>query len=139
MIEIKFKKEDCVNELHRMSAHLGMKLGTPEFMASTDDDILKIDGMWFAATAELARLLQTYAMMSITSVDVTYKMDMPANWKDSSTNNLVEQCRLFLHQALFARWLDYIKADSAMLYRTLNENTASAISHLLALRKKPLR
>lgn len=138
-MEINFSKETSVNELHRMSAHLGMKLGAPDFVASTDDDANRIDNMWSGAVAELAALLQPYATYEFTQEGVIYSLVMPSNWKETQEKNLVEQCRLFLHQALFARWLDYVRADSAMLYRTLNNDTASVITHLLSLRKKPIR
>lgn len=138
-MEIKFNKETSVNELHRMSAHLGMKLGAPDFVASTDDDTNRIDNMWSGAVAELAALLLPYATYEFTQDGVIYRLVMPSNWKETREKNLIEQCRLFLHQALFARWLDYIRADSAMLYRTLNNDTASVITHLLSLRKKPIR
>lgn len=138
-MEIVIKKNETIEELHRMSAHLGMKLSAPEYIASTAEDEEKISAMWNSAVAELMHCLLPFAQMTVSDDAVCYWLEMPANWKNEQSDNLAAQCKVFLRQALFANWLDYVKADSAMLYRTLNGNTASVIGHILSLRNKPLR
>lgn len=138
-MEFEINKADCVENLHIMSAHLGMKLGAPELVASTDDDDEKIASMWDGALSELLQLLSPYAQMQQDDNIVKITLNMPSNWKESLCENLSAQCLIYLRQSLFARWLDFVKADTAMLYRTLNQNIASAITHIISIRKKPGR
>ncbi|MBQ4063329.1 MAG: hypothetical protein IJC92_03520 [Bacteroidaceae bacterium] len=138
-MEIVIEKEKIVEELHRMSAHLGNKLSAPELVASTADDATKIETMLSASVAELLSILSPYAVLNEQPANVVYELNMPANWKSGRADNLLALCRNYLLHSLFARWLDFIKADSAALYRTLNNENAAAILHILSLREKPQR
>lgn len=138
-MEIIINKDNCIENLHKQSAHLALKLGAPEYLASTDEDRAKIEPLLSAALRELFHLLSPYAEPLYDRNLVRCKLSMPANWKDKQSGTLGELCNEYVQQALFARWLDFVKADSAALYRTLNQNTASAIKHILSLRKKPER
>ena len=138
-MEIVIEKETIIKELHRLSAHLGNKLSLPEHVASTNDDIVKIEIMLSASYVELLKLLLPYASLSSDNDGAVYTLEMPANWKSGRAGNLAVLCNNYLVYSLFARWLDFIKSDSAALYRTLNAENASAILHLLSLREKPSR
>ncbi len=138
-MEIVIEKERIVEELHRLSAHLGNKLSLPELVASTNDDMVKIEIMLSAAYVELLKLLLPYASLTSDDDGATYTLEMPANWRSGNMGNLVAICNNYLVYSLFARWLDFIKSDSATLYRTLNAENASVILHLLSLREKPSR
>ncbi len=138
-MDIKIEKEKIIDELHRLSAHLGNKLSLPELVASTNDDVVKIDVMLSASYLELLKLLSPYASLRNDGDTTVYELKMPVNWKAEKATNLTAYCSSFLLYSLFARWLDFIKSDSATLYRALNAENASAITHLLSLREKPSR
>ncbi len=138
-MEITINKQDAIDNLHRVTGNLGLKLGAPELVASTEEDTERITPLWNGATTELLQLLQPYANMNYNTVGVTYSLQMPVNWKNSQLTNLCMQCIAYVKQSLVARWLDFVKPDSAMLYRTLNRDIADAVLHILALRKKPDR
>ena len=103
------------------------------------DDIAKIEVMLSASVAELLSILSPYAVLNEQPANVVYELNMPANWKSGRADNLLALCRNYLLHSLLARWLDFIKADSAALYRTLNNENAAAILHILSLREKPRR
>lgn len=136
-MEIKIDKKELLTDLHRMSAHLGMKLGAPELVASTVDDEDKIELLLQASFAELLNILSPYATIEQIADEAVFTMDMPANWKKGQANALVLLSCDYLRHSLLARWLDSVKSDNAMLYRTLNRETADAIVHILSLREKP--
>lgn len=138
-MEIIINKDECVENLHKQSAHLALKLGAPEYLASTDEDRARIEPLLNAALGELFHLLSHYAQLFNDRNLVRCILSMPPNWKDNQLSTLSELCNEYVQQELFARWLDFVKADSAVLYRTLNQNTVSAIKHILSLRKKPER
>lgn len=138
-MEIVIDKNKIISDLHRVSAHLGMKLSAPELVASTADDVVKIEIMLSASLVELLKLLTPYATLEHSDNTVTYKLDMPANWRVGRMENLVALCDNFLVHSLFARWLDFVNSDCAALYRALNAENASAIAHILSLREKPQR
>ena len=138
-MEIVIEKDKIIEKLHKMSAHMGNKLSAPELVASTLDDVAKIEVMVSAAVVELLKLLSPYSTLISDSNEVAYELSMPANWKKSRLDNLLALCENYLVHSLFARWLDFVKSDSAALYRTLNAENASAIMHILSLREKPQR
>ncbi|MBQ8271080.1 MAG: hypothetical protein IJZ22_07770 [Bacteroidaceae bacterium] len=138
-MNIVIDKNEIVCGLHKMSAHLGVKLSAPELVASTPDDEEKITVMLQASSVELLKLLSPYATFADGADAYTYLLEMPVNWKVGQMGNLVNLCKMYMQYSLFARWLDFVKSDSAMLYRTLNAETASAIVHILSLREKPVR
>ena len=124
-MEIVIEKEKIIEELHGMSAHLGNKLSAPELIASTADDS--------------AKMLSPYATLVNNSDEIVYELSMPSNWKTDRADTLAALCENYLVHSLFARWLDFVKSDSAVLYRTLNMENAAAIQHILLLREKPRR
>lgn len=138
-MEIVIEKEKIIEELHSMSAHLGNKLSTPELVASTADDNAKIEIMLSATLAEVLKLLSPYATLISSSENIAYELNMPSNWKTDRVATLAALCENYLVHSLFARWLDFVKSDSAALYRTLNMENAAAIQHILSLREKPRR
>lgn len=138
-MDIVIKKDEIMAGLHKISAHFGMKLSAPELLASTADDGEKTALMLQAAAMELLKRLSPYAALEQTDEALVYVLNMPVNWKTGQTDNLKALCFDYLLHALFARWLDFVKSDGALLYRTLNGETASAILHILSLREKPTR
>lgn len=138
-MEIVIKKEKIIEALHKISAHLSSKLSATELVASTADDAEKIALLLSAASQELLGLLSPYAALSESDKEILFILDMPANWKNGRAENLAALCDSYLTYSLLARWLDFIKADSAALYRLLNKENATAIVHILSLREKPQR
>jgi hypothetical protein len=138
-MNIEIEKKDVFDALHRMSANWGVKLQAAELVASTQDDEERILPLWRDSVAELSGLLSPFSEVFDSGDSVVFILDMPTNWKSSCMNNLVAQCKAFLSNALFARWMDAVKPDSAALYRSLNKNFVAAIEHLLSLRTKPER
>ena len=138
-MKIEIVKRDVFDNLHRISAHLGMKLQASEFVASTPDDEPKIEIMWKHVLAGLLNILQPYATLEIKNDRAVYTLDMPANWKSEHLGNLIMQCCIYVDNELYAVWLDSVKPDSATFYRSLNKETSLAIVHLLELRKRPVR
>lgn len=138
-MKIEIDKRECFDALYKMSAHLGMKLQVPELMAATPEDEARIEPLWTASLAELLQQFGEYATLAVEDDKAVYELKMPVNWKCELLGNLMEHSILYVKNALFACWLDYVKPDSAALYRTLNRDSASAIVHLLSLRSKPVR
>ncbi len=138
-MEITINKQDVIENLHKVTGNLALKLGAPELIASTEEDVERIAPLWNNASLDLLHVLSPYADMLFNNNGVVYSLEMPVNWKVSQRNNLFMQCAAYIKQALVVRWLDFVKPDSAMLYRTLNQNIAEAIQHILTLRQKPDR
>ncbi len=138
-MDIVLKKDELVAGLHKISAHFGVKLSAPELVASTADDDEKIAIMLHASSVELLKVLSPYASLKEVDGALVYTLNMPVNWKSSRLDSLKALCDDYLRHSLFARWLDFVKSDSAALYRALNGETASAIVHTLSLREKPRR
>lgn len=138
-MNIEIEKKEVYDALHRLSANLGVKLQAAELIASTEDDEERILPLWNDSVTELSALLAPHSEVYDSGNRVVFVLDMPENWKCSCMSNLVAQCKAFLSNALFARWMDVVKPDSAALYRALNKNFVTAIEHLLALRTKPER
>lgn len=138
-MNIEIEKVEIFDALHRLSANFGIKLQASEIVASTEDDEERIHPLWDDAVTELAGLLSPYCIVNDAGDRVVFVLEMPDNWKNSCIGNLVAQCKAFLSNALFARWLDAVKPDSAALYRALNKNFVAAIEQLMSLRTKPIR
>lgn len=138
-MEILFTKKELTDELHRVTAHLGVKLGAPEFVASCDDDAPKIELLMRSSVDDLVEVMLPYAHRSEEDLFFKITLSMPCNWKSDRIDTLRAECGQYLHYALLSRWLDFVKPDSAMLYRTLNKTNEAAVQHILSLREKPLR
>ena len=63
--ELIINKENAIDTLHRMSAHLGSKLQAAELFSSCDDDKQRIEPMWVAAITELSGLLMPYSSLTL--------------------------------------------------------------------------
>ncbi len=138
-MNIEIEKNEVLDALRRMSADFGIKLQAPEILTATLDDEQRMLPMWHDTVAELTGLLSPHCVLNDAGERVSFSLEMPANWKSSALNNLVAQCKAFLSNALFARWLDAIRPDAAALYRNLNKSFIAAIEHIISLREKPVR
>lgn len=138
-MEIVIEKDKIVDKLQKSTAHLGMKLSAPELLAATADDDVKIDVMYSASLVELLNVMLPYASLVKGGDKDSFLLAMPANWKSSQGGALSAFCEEFVAVSLLARWLDFVKSDSAALYRALNKENADAIAHILLLRDKPVR
>ena len=106
-----------------------------EVIAYSSDDAERVEPLWLASLDELLQLLLPYAKMSVNDNGTEYLMTMPANWDDAHTDSLEQLSHNYVATAFVARWLDAVKPDSAMLMRSLNNNTAMAIKELMYKRK----
>lgn len=138
-MEIQFTKKELIDELHRLTAHMGMKLGAPELVASCDDDTPKIELLMRSSVDDLIEVMSPYAHRIEEDLSYKISLSMPGNWKSNRIETLRAECGQYLQYALLARWLDFVKPDSAMLYRTLNKTNETAVQHILSLREKPAR
>ena len=139
IMEIVIERKNVVDRLRKVTAHLGMKLAAPELLAATADDDVKVDVMYSASLVELLNVMLPYASLVRGKDSDTFILDVPSNWKSAQAGALSAFCEEFVSVSLVARWLDFVKSDSASLYRVLNKENASAITHILLLRDKPLR
>jgi hypothetical protein len=73
--------------------------------------------------------------MSVTADGAEYLLSLPANWDDSQGESLQQLAYNFVETALTARWLDNVKPDSAMLMRSLNNSTATAVKGITDTQK----
>lgn len=136
-MKIVIEKSNAVEQLHLLSAHLGLKMQAPEIVSSVEDDEERIEPLWSAAAAELAQLLAPYCVYGIVDNRVEYSLDMPDNWKSEHADALQQHCKTFIVNSLLARWLYSLAPESANLYKSLNIECASAIVGILAMRRKP--
>ncbi|MBR2637478.1 MAG: hypothetical protein IKD40_01360 [Bacteroidaceae bacterium] len=136
-IKIEIEKNKIIESLHIMSAHLGKQLQAVDIVASCDDDLQRIEPMWYAAVTALSMLLVPYSHLTLEEDKVIYNLKMPANWKSEQLDNLVKHCEVYLQNALFANWLVYVSPENAQFYRALNNEGAASIEHILSLRRKP--
>jgi hypothetical protein len=136
--ELIINKENAIDTLHRMSAHLGSKLQAAELFSSCDDDKQRIEPMWVAAVTELSGLLMPYSSLTLYADKALFSLHMPDNWKEEQFDNLVKHCEVYISNALFANWLSYFNPENALFYKNLNREGAVSIEHLLALRRKPV-
>ncbi len=134
---IRIDKSSVVDGMHRNSALLALKSENGVPIAYNDDDAQRMEPLWMASLDELLELLTPFARMSVTDSGAEYLLSMPANWDDEQEGTLGRLASGYLVAALTARWLDAVRPDSAMLFRSLNANTANAINEILYMRKKP--
>ena len=121
--------------VNRQTALLALKNNGSDFMACNEEDLERMEPLWLGAVDELLQLLLPYARMSVAADEVEYLLSLPANWDDSQNDSLQQLVSNFVETSLTARWLDNVKPDSAMLLRSLNNSTATAINELLFARK----
>ena len=95
-----------------------------------------MEPLWMAALDELLQLWLPYARMSVTDAGADFLLSLPANWNEAHSDALQKLALNFMVTSLTARWLDGVKPDSAMLLRSLNSSTATAIIELLYARKR---
>lgn len=138
-MDIVIEKIKVIDNLHRQSAQLGLKVQAPEIVASTADDEERIEPMWSGVTAELLAIMQPYANLTTNDATVTYHLAMPSNWSAEQSGNLALHCNAYLCNALVAMWMDAVKPDSANLFRALNKSNVETIEYILCQRKKPTR
>ena len=136
-MKIEFNKNELYEQLHKLSAQLGLKLQAPELISSVTDDEERIEPLWQAAVVELARCLAPYVIFSIEDDKVEYTLDLPDNWDCEWSSSLSMHCRQFLVNALFARWLYFVSPETANIYKTMNIECAQAVTEILAKRAKP--
>lgn len=136
---LEFEKKEVYEQLHRLSAQLGLKLQAAEIVASSEDDETRIEPLWQAAAVELVQCLAPYSQFTLDGDTAVYTLDMPDNWDSEFSDSLQMHCRQFIVNSLFARWLYFVSPETANIYKTMNVECALAISNILASRKKPER
>ena len=134
---VSIDKESIVDSMHRNTALLAQKSENGAVIVYNDDDVQRLEPLWMASLDELLQLFHPFARMSVTDKSAEYLLSMPANWDNSQEETLSRLASGYLVTALTARWLDAVKPDSAMLFRSLNSNTANAINEILYRRKRP--
>ena len=136
-MKITIEKSGVLEQLHLLSAQLGLKLQAPDVVASVADDEERIESLWMAAAMELAHTLAPYCTYMPGENGAEYNLALPDNWKDGLSDDLRESCREFILHSLLARWLYFVHPESAGIYKAMNVETASAIVNILAMRRKP--
>lgn len=136
-MKIVIEKSEAVEQLHLLSANLGLKMQAPEIVSSVEDDEVRIEPLWRAAAAELAQLLAPYCVYGLAENSAEYSLEMPDNWKREQAGALQQHCMAFIGNSLLARWLYPLAPESANLYKSMNVECASAITAILAMRSKP--
>ena len=138
-MNIQIDKKNVIDGVHRQTALLALKNENGEIVAYSEDDEVRVEPLWVAALDELLQLLLPYARVSVVDDTADFLLSLPANWDDAQVEALQQLAKNYVTTALTARWLDNIKPDSAMLLRSLNSSTGTAINELLFARKKPSR
>jgi hypothetical protein len=138
-MNISIDKKKMFDGMNRQTALLALKNENSLLIASSDDDEARVEPLWLATIDELLQLMLPYARMSVTDDGVDFLLTLPSNWDDAQADSLQLLACSYVETALTARWLDSVKPDSAMLLRSLNNSTASAINELLYARKKMIR
>lgn len=138
-MKISINKKTVIDGVNRQTALLALKNEGADFIAYSEDDDERAEPLWLGAVNELLQLLSPYARMSVTADGAEYLLSLPANWDDSQGESLQQLAYNFVETALTARWLDNVKPDSAMLMRSLNNSTATAMNELLFARKRVKR
>ncbi len=129
-------KNKIFDGMKRQTALLALKNENNLAIAYCDDDNERVEPLWLAAIDELLQLMLPFARMSATDDSVEFLLALPSNWDDAQADSLQLLACNYVETALTARWLDNVKPDSAMLLRSLNNSTASAINELLYSRRK---
>ena len=135
-MKINIDKKKIFDGMNRQTALLALKSENSLLIASSDDDEARVEPLWLATIDELLQLMLPYARMSVTDGGAEFLLALPSNWDDAQADSLQFLAGNYVETALTARWLENVKPDSAMLLRSLNNSTASAINELLYARKK---
>ena len=135
-MKISINKKSVIDGVNRQTALLALKNEGADYIAYNEDDDERVEPLWLGSINELLQLLLPYARMSIAADGAEFLLTLPSNWDDSQSDSLQQLAENFVETALTARWLDNVKPDSAMLMRSLNNSTATAINELLFSRKK---
>ena len=135
-MKINIDKKKMFDGMNRQTALLALKSENSLLIASSDDDEARVEPLWLATIDELLQLLLPYARMSVTDGGAEFLLALPSNWDDAQADSMQLLADNYVETALTARWLENVKPDSAMLLRSLNNSTASAINELLYARKK---
>lgn len=135
-MKISINKKSVIDGVNRQTALLALKNEGADYIAYNEDDDERVEPLWLGSINELLQLLLPYARMSAAADGAEFLLTLPSNWDDSQSDSLQQLAENFVETALTARWLDNVKPDSAMLMRSLNNSTATAINELLFSRKK---
>ena len=135
-MKINIDKKKMFDGMNRQTALLALKSESNLLIASSDDDEARVEPLWLASIDELLQLMLPYARMSVTDGGAEFLLALPSNWDDAQADSMQLLADNYVETALTARWLENVKPDSAMLLRSLNNSTASAINELLYARKK---
>ena len=138
-MKINIDKKKMFDGMNRQTALLALKSESSLLIASSDDDEARVEPLWLASIDELLQLMLPYARMSVTDGGAEFLLALPSNWDDAQADSIQLLADNYVETALTARWLENVKPDSAMLLRSLNNSTASAINELLYARKKMSR
>ena len=138
-MKINIDKKKMFDGMNRQTALLALKSESSLLIASSDDDEARVEPLWLASIDELLQLMLPYARMSVTDGGAEFLLALPSNWDDAQADSMQLLADNYVETALTARWLENVKPDSAMLLRSLNNSTASAINELLYARKKMSR
>ena len=136
-MKIVIEKSESVEQLHLLSAQMGLKLQAPEIVASVEDDEERIEPLWRSAVAELSQLLAPYATFLTAENKAEYNLSMPDNWDILHIDALQQHCEIFILNSLLFQWLYFVHPESANVYKAMNAERAAAITELLTMRKKP--
>ena len=135
-MKISINKKSVIDGVNRQTALLALKNEGADYIAYNEDDDERVEPLWLGSINELLQLLLPYARRSAAADGAEFLLTLPSNWDDSQSDSLQQLAENFVETALTARWLDNVKPDSAMLMRSLNNSTATAINELLFSRKK---
>ena len=135
-MKINIDKKKMFDGMNRQTALLALMSESSLLIASSDDDEARVEPLWLASIDELLQLMLPYARMSVTDGGAEFLLALPSNWDDAQADSMQLLADNYVETALTARWLENVKPDSAMLLRSLNNSTASAINELLYARKK---
>ena len=138
-MDIQIDKKSVIDGVYRQTALLALKNENGNIVAYCEDDAVRVEPLWLATLDELLQLLLPYGRMSVNDAGVEFLLSLPTNWDDSQAASLQQLALNYVTTSLTARWLDNVKPDSAMLLRSLNSSTGTAIHELLYARKTPSR
>lgn len=138
-MDIIIKKCDVIDELHRQTALLAMKNENGVLLVYNEDDADRVEPLWFSSLNDLLQQILPFAKMSVADDVASYMFMLPSNWDDSHIDALQQLAFRFVVFSFVARWLDNVKPETALVFRSLNTDVASSIKNILSRRKKPLR
>ena len=136
-MKLVIEKCDILEQLHLLSAQLGLKLQAPEVVATVADDEERIEPLWKTAAVELAHTLAPYGTYTVGEEGAEYRLELPDNWKSELSGALRECCSNFLLNSLMAQWLYVVNPERAGIYKSMNVECSLAIVKILTMRRKP--